>query len=86
MFKIGQKMTKIYPKSKSKFLLRTKSAGLALKILLINMVRNVFKIGQKMTKINTKMSKIRQIDPKISKKCLNYRKNPTYDQKRGTCP
>ena len=32
------------------------------------------------------MSKIRQIDPKISKKCLNYCKNPTHDKKRGTWP
>ena len=46
----------------------------------------MFKIGQKMTKIDPKMSKIRQIDPKISKKCLNYCKNPTHDKKRGTWP
>ena len=44
------------------------------------------KIGQKMTKIDPKMSKIRQIDPKISKKCLNYCKNPTHGKKRGLWP
>jgi len=32
-----------------------------------------------MTKIDPKLSKIGQIDPKISIKCLNYCKNPTHD-------
>ena len=36
-----------------------------------------------MTKIDPKMSKIRQIDPKISKKCVSYCKNPTRDKKSG---
>ena len=39
-----------------------------------------------MIRIDPRMSKIRQIDQKISKKCLNYYKNPTHDKKRGTCP
>ena len=46
----------------------------------------MFKIGPKMTKIDTKMLKIRQIDTKISKKCVSYPKNPTHDKKCGTCP
>ena len=50
------------------------------------MVKKLFKIAQKMTKIDPKMSKIRQIDPKISKKYLNYCKNPTHDKKRGIWP
>ena len=36
-----------------------------------------------MTKIDPKMSKIRQIDPKISKKWVSYCKIPTQDKKRG---
>ena len=39
-----------------------------------------------MTKADPKMSKIRQIDLKTSKKCLNYCKNPTHDKKQGTYP
>ena len=46
----------------------------------------MFKIGPNMTKINPKMLKIRLIDPEISKKCVNYHKNPTYDRKRMMCP
>ena len=46
----------------------------------------MFKIGPKMTEIDPKMSKIRQIYPKISKNCINYCKNPTYNKKHGTCP
>ena len=53
----------------------------------------MFKIGPKMTKIDArltkidpKMLKIRQIDPKISKKCVSCCKIPTQDKKRGTCP
>ena len=46
----------------------------------------MFKIGPNMTKINPKMLKIRQIDPEISKKCVNYCKNPTHDRKSGSCP
>ena len=36
-----------------------------------------------MTKINPKMLKIRQIDPKISKKCVGYCKIPTHDKYAG---
>ena len=43
----------------------------------------MFKIGPKMTKINPKMLKIRQIDPKISKKSVSYCKIPTYDKNTG---
>ena len=32
------------------------------------------------------MVKIRQMDPKISKKCVSYCKIPTEDKKCGTCP
>ena len=39
-----------------------------------------------MIRIDPKMSKIRKIDPKISKKYVNYYKNPTHNKKRGTCP
>ena len=44
----------------------------------------MFKIGPKMTKIDPKMLKIRQIDPKISKKCVSYCKISTQDKNRGT--
>ena len=44
----------------------------------------MFKIGPKMTKIDPKMLKIRQIDPKISKKCVSYCKIPTQDKNHGT--
>ena len=46
----------------------------------------MFKIGPKMTKINPKRLKIRQIDPKISKKCVCYDKIPTQGKKCGTSP
>ena len=46
----------------------------------------MFRIGLKMTKIDPKMLKIRQIYPELSKKCINYCKNPTHDRKRGSCP
>ena len=46
----------------------------------------MFKIGPKMTKIDPKMLKIRQIDPKISKKCVSYCKIPTQDKNHGTSP
>ena len=39
----------------------------------------MFKNGQKMTKI-------RQIDIKISKKCKSYRKYPTHNKKLWTFP
>ena len=38
------------------------------------------------TKIDPKIFKIRQIDPKISKKCVSYCKNPTHNKKHRTCP
>ena len=40
----------------------------------------ITKIDPKMTKIDPKTLKIRQIDPKISKKCVNYCKIPTQDK------
>ena len=46
----------------------------------------MLKICLKMTKIGPKMLKIRQIDPKISKKCISYRKIPNHDKKYGTYP
>ena len=46
----------------------------------------MFKIGLKVTKIDPKMLKIRQIEPKISKKCISYCKNSSHDKKRGSCP
>ena len=46
----------------------------------------MFKISPKMTKINPKMSKIWKIDPNISKKCVNYYKNPSQNKKCETCP
>ena len=46
----------------------------------------MLKIGQKTTEIDPKISKIRQIDQKISKKCVNYHKIPTPDKKCGTYP
>ena len=44
----------------------------------------MFKVGPKMTKIDPKMLKIRQNDPKISKKCASYSKIPTQDKNHGT--
>ena len=44
------------------------------------------KIWPKMTKIDQEMLKIRQIDPKISKKCVSYCKIRTKDKNRGTPP
>ena len=46
----------------------------------------MFKISTNMTKIKPKMMKIRQIDPKISQKCISYCKNSTLDKKRGSFP
>ena len=46
----------------------------------------MLKIGPKITKIGPKMLEIRQIDPKISKKCGRYRKNPSRNRKSGTYP
>ena len=46
----------------------------------------MFKICPKMTKIDPKMMKIRQFDPKISKKCVSYSKIPTQDKNRETSP
>ena len=46
----------------------------------------MLKIGPKITKIGPKMLEIRQIDPKISKKCGSYRKNPSRNRKSGTYP
>ena len=40
----------------------------------------------KMTKIDPKMLKIRQIDPKISKKCVSYCKITTQDKNHRTSP
>ena len=37
----------------------------------------MFKIGPEMTKLNSKVLKIRQIDPKISKKYVSCVKIPT---------
>ena len=36
-----------------------------------------------MTKIDPKMTKIKQMDPKISKKCTSYCKIPTEDKNGG---
>ena len=36
--------------------------------------------------IDPKMLKIRQIDPKISRKGIIYFKNSSYDKKRWSCP
>ena len=44
----------------------------------------MFKIGLNMTKIDPKMLKIRQMEPKTSKKCINYCKNSTQDKKPGS--
>ena len=47
----------------------------------------MFKRGPKMTKINPKMLKIRQIDPKISKKCvISYSKIPTLEAESPSNP
>ena len=53
----------------------------------------MFKIGPKMTQIDPKMTKmdpkmlkIRQMDPRISKKCVSYCKIPTEVKKHRTCP
>ena len=50
----------------------------------------MFKIGPKMTKIDARLTKIdpktlkiRQIDTKISKKCVSYCKIPTQDKTMG---
>ena len=43
----------------------------------------MFKISPK---IIPKMLNFRQIDPKISKKCVSYHKNPTHNKKCETCP
>ena len=39
-----------------------------------------------MTKIDPEMLKIRQIEPKIYKKCISNRKNSTQDKKCGSFP
>ena len=44
------------------------------------------KIDPKMSKIGPKMLKIRQIDTKISKKCVSYCKIPAQDKHHGTSP
>ena len=46
----------------------------------------MFKIGLKVTKIDPKMLKIRQIEPKISKKCNSHCKNCTHDKMRRSFP
>ena len=44
----------------------------------------IIKIDPKMTKIDPKMLNIRQIDLKISKKCVRYCKIPTQNKNHGT--
>ena len=39
-----------------------------------------------MTKIDPKMLKIKQIDPKISQKCISFCKIPTQDKNQGISP
>ena len=41
---------------------------------------------RKLPKSTQKCRKSSKIDPKISKKCVSYCKNPTHEKKRGTCP
>ena len=43
----------------------------------------ITKIDPKITKIDPKMLKIRQIDPKMSKKCASYCKIPTQEKTMG---
>ena len=46
----------------------------------------MFEISPKITKIDPKILKIRQIDPKIFKKCVSYCKIPTKDKNHVTSP
>ena len=46
----------------------------------------MFIISPKITQIGPKMLKIKQIDPKISQICVNYRKNPINDKTRWSYP